>query len=176
MQYLDTHRQTLYRFFDSGNQLLYVGISNNWITRLNQHYKHSEWFSDVVSATFQHFETREEVEAAEKLAIQTEGAIHNKAFNPNFESPFEHFQKIKSWVYSGIEPDNTHLELIEELKIAWRHDSYWSRKTSADLALWVIDLMPSIAPDCSFCEGVFHSNQINQWANKKKGDRKNATH
>lgn len=175
MQNLDTNKQTLYRFFDSSGQLLYVGISNNWISRLHQHYKNAEWFSQVTSATFEHFDTRAEVEKAEFEAIKTEGAIYNKAFNPDFESPFLHFQKIKAWVYSDLDSDARHQELVDELKISFRFDNLWKNKKSADLAFALIELLPVVSPDCEFCEAVFHSNQVNLWADKKRRDRKNAT-
>lgn len=172
---IEIEKQTLYRFFDSNGQLLYVGISNNWIARLHQHYKHSEWFTHVASATFEHFDTRKEVEFAELKAIRTEGAIYNKAFNPNFESPTIHFQKIKSWVYYGIEPDEKHTELITDLIEIQKIDSAWSKKTSADLAYYLIERLPQWSPDCEFCEHLFHSNQVNNWATQKRKERKNAT-
>lgn len=167
--------ETLYRFFDKNKRLLYVGISNNFISRLNQHYKNADWFSEISFATFEHYASRADVEAAELKAIVSESPIHNKAFSGTYESPFDHFQKIKSWVYSEVEPDDKHSELITELKITYRFDDFWQRKTSHYLAFYLQELLPVITPNCEICANVFHSKQINEWADKKRREKKNAT-
>lgn len=160
--------ETLYRFFDKAGQLLYVGISNNWTQRLKQHYKDSEFFDQVASATFEHFNTREEVEAAEKAAILTEGAIYNKAFNPNFETTQQHFQKLKAWVYSNIEPDLVHASLIDTLRKTFLSDKNWTRKTAAPIAFYIYTNLPfwasEIDLDCDFCVNLYHAEFLEHWA------------
>lgn len=61
----------LYRFFGADNQLLYVGITYNPFTRFSQHKQQKPW-SDIKRIDLENFPTRQEAEAAEKLAIQTE--------------------------------------------------------------------------------------------------------
>lgn len=68
---------TLYRYFDSEGHLLYVGISGNNLKRQSQHKKNAAWFGLVSTATFEHYESRTEALAAEKLAIQRENPAHN---------------------------------------------------------------------------------------------------
>jgi len=72
-------KTTLYRYFDSKGQLLYVGITKNQFDRLNQHSRNSTWMPFIASATFHHFETREEALRAETKAIATELPKFNKA-------------------------------------------------------------------------------------------------
>lgn len=73
-------RTALYRHFDEDNALLYVGISRSVTARLAQHSQ-SPWDHLIRRIDVEHYETREEAEAAEKLAIKTEKPIHNVAHN-----------------------------------------------------------------------------------------------
>ena len=160
--------ETLYRFFDKQGQLLYVGISNNWTQRLKQHYKDSEFFELVASASFEHYETREEVDAAEKTAILTEGAIYNKAFNPNFETSQQHFQKLKAWIYSNIQPDDVHAALIDKFRKTFLADKNWTRKTAAPIAFYIYIELPAWAAevglDCDYCANLYHAEFIENWS------------
>jgi len=72
---------TLYRFFDNVDRLLYVGISGNPGRRFNEHGKEKGWSQEVVRSTMQHFSTREEAAAAEVAAILTERPLHNVTHN-----------------------------------------------------------------------------------------------
>lgn len=69
--------EQLYRHFDKEGILLYVGISYNTLTRLNQHKRTAHWFKDIVNVTIEQFETRKEVEEAELIAIRTEKPKYN---------------------------------------------------------------------------------------------------
>jgi hypothetical protein len=69
--------EQLYRHFDKEGILLYVGISYNALTRLNQHKRTALWFKDIVNVTIEQFETRKEVEEAELIAIRTEKPKYN---------------------------------------------------------------------------------------------------
>lgn len=165
--------ETLYRFYDSKGQLLYVGISQSWVERLRQHHRNSEWFDQVASASFEHFSSRDEVEKAEKKAIQTEGAIYNKALNPHYENPKNHFQKIKRWVYDGGDLDENHQAMVDELRKIFFSDSYWTKRSAYDLAYWLIISLPKYCPDCESCVEVFHNGEINNWF-KIVRERRNA--
>lgn len=72
------HNHVLYRFFNGADQLLYVGITNNPITRLKDHIKRSCWLRDATHVTLEHFPDRPSLEQAERTAIQNEHPRHNR--------------------------------------------------------------------------------------------------
>jgi predicted GIY-YIG superfamily endonuclease len=72
-----TPKTTLYRYFDDTGQLLYVGITGDNTKRQSQHRRSSFWFGYIASATFEHFDTRQEAAQAEITAIQSEKPKHN---------------------------------------------------------------------------------------------------
>lgn len=109
------NEQTLYRFFDEEGNLLYVGISHSWSQRFHQHERSSSWFKHVASATFAKYPNREAVELAERIAIETENPIYNKAFNVAYEAPREHFNRLRSWTLYGGE-DDAHKALIAGMR------------------------------------------------------------
>jgi excinuclease UvrABC nuclease subunit len=82
-------KQTLYRFYDSNDDLLYVGITKFFEPRLKQHYKNSEWFFETAFVRLEHFKTRREVEDAESYAIKTEQPKYNIAKNPKKQQAIE---------------------------------------------------------------------------------------
>ncbi len=67
----------LYRHFDQGGILLYVGIALNPVYRLSQHRNTSPWYWSIARIEISRFETREESEAAERDAIQNERPLFN---------------------------------------------------------------------------------------------------
>jgi predicted GIY-YIG superfamily endonuclease len=72
------HEQhVLYRFFDQSDRLLYVGITNNLWRRIGSHSEVQPWWSDVTSATMEHYPNRETLAEAERLAIKSERPKHN---------------------------------------------------------------------------------------------------
>lgn len=72
---------TLYRFFDAQDDLLYVGISMNFASRIRSHKSERDWFTQIASITLEHYETREAAVEAEKQAITQECPRHNVAHN-----------------------------------------------------------------------------------------------
>lgn len=68
---------SLYRHYDSANQLLYVGISASAVHRLGQHSEHSDWFASISRVTIEHFESRPAALTAEREAIINERPLHN---------------------------------------------------------------------------------------------------
>jgi predicted GIY-YIG superfamily endonuclease len=167
--------EVLYRFFDSEGNLLYVGITNNWQLRLKQHYKTSDFHQEATQITLERFSTRLEVEKAELIAIATENPKYNKAFNPKWENPQQHIIKIKNWVYSNTQVTDQHAGIVEELRELFLDDPLWTRKSTGPVALYLQKYLPEWASDygldCKMCVGVYHSRQIESWADQAKEAR-----
>lgn len=71
----------LYRHFNKGGDLLYVGISISAAMRTYAHEKGSHWFRDVETIKVEWFDSPTEALAAEKAAIKEEKPIHNVVHN-----------------------------------------------------------------------------------------------
>lgn len=69
---------TLYRYFDTDDVLLYVGITSNRQNRADQHSKSAVWWRFVARCEMEHFRTRQQAERAERRAIQLEHPVYNK--------------------------------------------------------------------------------------------------
>jgi hypothetical protein len=74
---------TLYRFFDAAGHLLYVGKTVAPSRRWREHERGASWFESVASVTREVHPDAEAVDKAERLAITTEGPLHNIALNPS---------------------------------------------------------------------------------------------
>lgn len=68
---------SLYRYFDTSGQLLYVGITSRRTGRSLQHAMEKSWWSEVTRCEWQHFATREQAAEAERQAIRDEHPRHN---------------------------------------------------------------------------------------------------
>jgi len=75
----------LYRFYDAGGRLLYVGISLSALKRAAEHRGDKDWWSDVARMDVTHYPTRTEAAAAERSAIIAEGPLHNVVHNGRCE-------------------------------------------------------------------------------------------
>jgi predicted GIY-YIG superfamily endonuclease len=158
-------KQTLYRFYDKDGNLLYVGISNAWYQRFHDHERKAGWFSKVAYSTFEWHESRESVQIAELQAIRTENPEFNKANNPSYETTMDHFAKLKTWTYTDLTPDQTHLELIAEMKEhLWR---IRKGERSKWIAMAFIDLYSYLGPkgliQCRNCDAMAANRNINIW-------------
>lgn len=69
--------QYLYRLYDRGGRLLYVGVTTNVIRRWNEHSKDKPWWCHVHTFTRDWYPDRASVEAAEKHAIRSEQPLYN---------------------------------------------------------------------------------------------------
>ena len=67
----------LYRYYDRNGVLLYVGISNNALRRLDEHAKSKTWASEIETIKLERFSSREDCFRAETRAIKNENPIHN---------------------------------------------------------------------------------------------------
>ncbi|MGW6288864.1 hypothetical protein [Streptomyces sp. NPDC055107] len=74
----DVERPTaLYRLFDEGGTLLYVGIAVDPEVRLRVHSREKTWWPRVAQRSIEWFASRSEAEAAEVQAITCEGPSQN---------------------------------------------------------------------------------------------------
>jgi len=122
------NKTTLYRYFDSEGQLLYVGITGDNTKRQSQHRRNSFWFGLIGSATFEHYDSRDEAFRAEAIAIRTEKPIHNIAMNntqaeqsiylDDFRLKLHLMQMFQDKDIDGkqFKPDAAHVEYSRELK------------------------------------------------------------
>ncbi|WP_395119625.1 hypothetical protein ACFCQI_01550 [Rhodanobacter sp. FW102-FHT14D06] len=72
----------LYRHFDAGGDLLYVGISLSPFHRLAKHKEQSAWFGQVARITIAWLPDRKSARAAEHAAIIAERPKFNNQHNP----------------------------------------------------------------------------------------------
>jgi hypothetical protein len=75
--YLDDHRTALYRFYDEGGALLYVGITANTEERFAHHKNYKAWWPEVAETTIEWFDSRPPALAAELRAIHDERPVYN---------------------------------------------------------------------------------------------------
>jgi len=73
----------LYRFYSATGQLLYVGITMNPPERFKGHRDQKDWWDRVSGITVETYSSREELQRAERRAIQVEhpqyNIIHNRS-------------------------------------------------------------------------------------------------
>lgn len=74
----------LYWFYDATGRLLYIGITNQGVKRMEQHGADKVWWPEVATINVDHFATREECEAAETAAIKEHRPAYNGTHNLNF--------------------------------------------------------------------------------------------
>lgn len=79
--------QCLYRFYDSDDVLLYVGITVGLYVRWNNHNALKPWWREVARATVEHFPDRASVARAEREAIKTEAPKYNVIHNNSRGTP-----------------------------------------------------------------------------------------
>lgn len=72
-------RTALYRHFDDGGVLLYVGITNNPEARVALHAYHAEWLAYSARCDVEWHEDRPAALAAERAAIRDERPLFNRA-------------------------------------------------------------------------------------------------
>lgn len=84
-------RTALYRLYDTGGALLYIGIAANPERRFDGHESTKSWWPHVDRnlTKIEWYDTRTDAEAAEDEAIRTEHALHNVARSPWAPKPRE---------------------------------------------------------------------------------------
>lgn len=81
MPAMSTTLHTLYRFYDASDQLLYVGITNDPPRRFSKHRDDKAWWTGVARIDLEMHQTRHELAAAERAAIESERPLHNIRMN-----------------------------------------------------------------------------------------------
>ncbi len=76
----------LYRLFDEGGDLLYVGVTERWPTRLEEHQRQQAWAGDIARATTEPHPTMTAALTAERRAIAVEDPAHNVEHSPQVSS------------------------------------------------------------------------------------------
>jgi len=71
----------MYRYFDAGQVLLYIGKSGALASREQAHIATSDWMEFAASSTIERFGTPEELADAERAAILSEHPVFNKQHN-----------------------------------------------------------------------------------------------
>lgn len=77
-------KTALYRYFDSDDVLLYVGISANPFKRISvrSYDIESPWWEEIRTMKIEWFGSLDEAQEAEREAIKAGGPLHNKLHNP----------------------------------------------------------------------------------------------
>lgn len=78
---------TLYRFWNSEGALLYIGLTDHPLRRWSQHSKSKSWWHQVAGITIEHFDTRNQLNKAERAAIKAERPLHNITHNGAKRNP-----------------------------------------------------------------------------------------
>lgn len=77
----------LYRLFGDDDVLLYIGISDTFGRRWNQHAQSQSWWPEVRRQAVDWHPTRDDAEAAEEAAIKAEKPRYNIMHNPSRVPP-----------------------------------------------------------------------------------------
>lgn len=72
-----TGETAVYRFFDAGKRLLYVGASADPAKRWGFHEANAEWWADAIRVEVAWFTTRAEALRVERRTICDETPVHN---------------------------------------------------------------------------------------------------
>lgn len=75
-------RNAVYWIYDAEDVLLYVGVSDHFGRRWDQHARSQSWWPDADHQTVRWYASRGDAELAEKVAINDEGPIHNIRDSP----------------------------------------------------------------------------------------------
>lgn len=160
-----TQRTTLYRYFDSEGQLLYVGITQNQLGRFAAHSKTQPWFEQVAYGTFTHYETRSMALEEESFVIGSEFPKYNKAGPVLEESAKRHLSSLISSDYS----DDFHKQMSKDIADKMFQLNTFSKKPEAHKLLfafceaipWDEEGEETLVP-CSSCQEILDSKWYRQ--------------
>lgn len=81
-------KTAVYRLYDEGGLLLYVGISNNPWRRFAEHRAEKSWSNDVTDFHLEWFPSRRVALIEEQHAIADEAPLHNRARPAAHATPY----------------------------------------------------------------------------------------
>lgn len=106
----------LYRIFGPDDELFYIGITRDPISRIGDHRRTKSWAGRIAYITFEYFDSREELVRAERNAILNEGPLYNGSWNRPGTAIPDDFDEDEGWVieeYDGPEPERSEAEIAE---------------------------------------------------------------
>lgn len=101
-----TRPTAVYRLYDDGGMLLYVGIAHDLATRWRQHRKTKEWWPRVARKAIAWCNDRPSAEMGEQLVIMEEGPYFNRNMPP---------WRVDDRNHSGTEVRRLHERLVAEV-------------------------------------------------------------
>lgn len=113
----------LYRYFDIDGNLLYIGISVNFMVRASQHKSSSRWFDRISYVNVTHFPNRELAISAERVAISNEMPLYNKQ---------------RAQLPKSSDGDYIYIRLDKKTKMALRKVA---KKDGSNMTIWVRQLV-----------------------------------
>lgn len=140
---MSSRKQALYRFFDTGGELLYVGITMNPSARWPKHAATKQWWHEVETITVETFDSRGAVLEAEKEAIKTERPTYNIVHAEGVAQEVPPAPERLTWTCSecGDEIKGNEGELWVSLRDAYDyHDFLTAERASRDSSWSPVDL------------------------------------
>lgn len=122
---------SLYRFYDHGGVLLYIGITNDMARRFGNHGEKKSWHPRAVRVTIEHHPTRQDALEAEAAAIIREAPLYNVQHNQgrHLDAPDPTKQPAGRWEFrnkrSGYRRQ-VDLVLYPELDCSAMVDDYYN--------------------------------------------------
>jgi hypothetical protein len=148
----------LYRFYDAGGALLYVGITLDPGARWRAHRDDKPWWHQVATISLEVHPTRDAVLAAERAAIVAEKPQHNVVHNRGPRLPIDPLERALTQLGSAAEtmPDDCHDRCVPEGHLAiyfpykWRPDGrawYQCAAGHVWICWWGYDGLSGDAPE-----------------------------
>jgi predicted GIY-YIG superfamily endonuclease len=94
---------TLYRFYNAGDELLYIGLTTNPGQRFTSHAHKKPWWTEVANITLEQHPDYPTLVIAEREAIQKEKPLHNVIHNGK-----PRFVAEPKRLYKGMEIGNVY--------------------------------------------------------------------
>lgn len=85
---------SVYRYYDNGGVLLYVGITDRGVRRNREHNATKDWWRFVSGQKVEHFPTRNAAESRERELIQQFRPPFNIQHNPSHEHARRTYLKL----------------------------------------------------------------------------------
>jgi predicted GIY-YIG superfamily endonuclease len=166
-------RQTLYRFFNAQNELLYVGITNNPFNRFSGHSSDKSWFSEISHATLEHYQNRAAVDRAETNAIKSENPKYNIAKVDGWERSPDHMKKIRNRGWHTLPNHETVFGILTQ---GWVQKYGFGNELETDCYTLfnAIKVAKTMGHKCSGCDAILKHNGFiqrhNEFRNKLEID------